>query len=188
MGAAKEIIGIPYDHIHTTKKINDSIICKSCPYKIYSNKTDTVTMGIGNIFSNFIFVVPTYDSKSKVGNETTLTKLISIYHEITGKELLEQIYVTRLVKCYKTVDHNLYNQSVTPCSNYLMYEFGRLQGKHVIMFGTTYSDYISNCDVVGLNIPNKIIHKCYSPDVLFYDNDTIKQRFIDTLSNILNNN
>lgn len=180
--------GLPYNHIHTGIKIYQSITCSNCPYRLYHNEKDTVTMGIGNINSNFIFVLPTYDTRAKVGSETTLTLLIKAYNEITGKDIFEEIYITRLVKCYKNVDHNLYKLSITPCSNYLVYEFNRLMGKNVVFFGSTYEDYINNSDTVGLNIPLKNIYKIYSPDVLFYDNPLIKDKFITNLTSIININ
>lgn len=183
----KSIDGLPYEHMSTNAKIYQSVICRLCPYRIYSNDSEKVTFGIGNIFGDYIFIVPSYDTKAKVGTETTLTLLAKTFNEITGKNMFEEAYITRLVKCQKNLDHSLYEQAVTPCSNYLVKEINRLAAKNIIFFGTTYNDYMNNRDIVGLNIPLKNIFKSLNPDIFFYDNNILKKRFIDNLTHILLN-
>lgn len=178
---------LAYKHIDTKIKIYQNIVCSNCPYKIYANEQEVVNLGIGNIYSNFIFILPTYDNNASIGIETSLTLLSKVYNEITSKNILEEVYITRLVKCYKTVDHDLYNYAVTPCSNYLRYEVNKLSAKHIIFFGKAYDDYINNNNIISLNIPFKNIYKSYSPDVLFYDNPKIKESFINNLTYILSN-
>ena len=177
--------GLYYEHIITGIKISISKVCDKCPYKIYSTPEETVAFGIGNIYSNFIFILPTYNHRAKINGETSLTLLNKTYNEITGKNMFEEVYTTRLVKCSKNTDHSLYQSSIGPCSNFLIYEINKLDGKHVVFFGSAYDDYINNSSMVGMNIPHKIIHKIYSPDILHYDNSKIKETFINNLTKIL---
>lgn len=176
---------LAFEHIATKISIKTANACSVCPHKIYCDEGDTVTMGIGNIHSNFIFILPTYDIKTKLGYNNILSLLADAYNKIKGKSLFEDIYVTRLVKCSQHNAHNIYNSSIAPCSNYLSYEINKLYGKHIVFFGSSYEDYNANGGV-KIYTHNRFIHKLYSPAVLYYDNPVIKKKFLDDLSVILN--
>jgi len=180
---------LTYQHLATGIKIKTAPYCQNCVYRIYATEEQTVTLGTGNIHSNFIFVLPTYDLKSKVGYDNLLSLLADTYHNIVGRSIFEDIYITRLVKCSNKAEHNIYESAVSCCDKYLIYEMTRLTGKHVVFFGSSYDDYYNNnCATVGTHPQFKTIHKLYSPAVMFYDNDKLKQKFIDDLTNILSYN
>jgi len=177
-------------HSHIESKINIKLSsnCITCPYRIYADEAEIVTLGIGNIHSNFIFVLPTYDTKTTMGYDNLLDLLCKSYNDIKSLDLLEEVYVTRLVKCSKNTEYNLYGSAIHSCSKYLIYELNRLSAKNIVFFGTAYNDYINNNDTAGTFIPNKNIFSSYSPGILLHDNEITKVHFIQHLSNILANN
>lgn len=179
---------IAYEHLTTGIKIKTSNICSSCPYRVYAADDENVTFGAGNIHSNFIFVLPTYDVKSKLGYSNLLSLLVDSYKEVIGRSIFEDVYVTRLVKCNKSIAHTIYYSAVSPCSHYLIYELNKLKAKNVVFFGSAYDDYMQNSDTVGGYIPFKIIHKVYSPAILFYDNPNIKAKLFNDIEAILSYN
>lgn len=174
------------EHTPTKIAIKRSDVCEECPYRIYADEKDVVKLGIGNIYSNFIFVLPQYDVNASIDDETVLKKLDKFYKKITGKPMLENAYVTRLVKCCNKSNNELYNSAVKPCKYFLQYEIIKLGGKNIVFFGDTYHDYITSSDTVGNNIPNKNIYSCMSAGVLFYDNQDVINAFEKQLLDILN--
>lgn len=182
MGKNKNIT-IP--HIETKIKIKDTNYCGKCPYRIYAKDGECVTLGVGTIYSNFIFVLPTYDTKAKIGYDTLLTLLFDAYKLITGQNMYEEVYVTRLVKCDNNTGHSIYYSAIGPCSQYLRYEVEKINAKHIIFCGSAYTDYINSSDVVGTVILNKAVYDVFSPAVMLYDGKN-KDKFINDLGLILN--
>lgn len=183
----KKQIELAFEHMNTNIRITNNKVCHICPYRLYANDKDLVTLGTGNIHSNFIFILPTYDTKAKLGYSNLLSLLHKSYYDIVGRSIFEDSYITRLVKCNKTKEYDLYTSAIGPCSNYLIYEINRLNAKNIVFFGSSYEDYISNSSTVGMNIPFKNIHKLYSPAVLLYDNSKIKEKFMTDLTTIVSN-
>lgn len=179
---------IAYEHISSKNIIKTAIGCQSCPYKLYAKDKECVTMGIGNIFSNFIFILPTYDVKAKLGYNTLLSLLSETYSSFDNKSIFEDIYITRIVKCDKYNGHGIYHTAIGPCSGYLKYEIEKLGAKHIVFFGSSYDDYVNNGQTALISTVNKTIHKVYSPAILHYDNPKIRDKFFNDLSNILFNN
>lgn len=177
-----------YEHMKTSINIKSSNVCRSCPYRMYVDNDEVVTLGTGNIHSNFIFILPTYDTIDKFGYSNLLSMLSMLYEEITGKNLFDDVYITRLVKCSKNNEHNIYNSAISPCSHYLTYELNRLTAKHVVFFGSAYEDYENTKDTVGMYIANKQVHKVYSPGILYYNNPNLKDKLIKDLTFILSHN
>lgn len=169
------------EHICSNKLISQSIDCSDCPLRIYAKHTDKVVLGVGNIYADYIFVLPTYDVYAKIGYTTMLTMLESKYKEITGNELFENVYVTRLIKCYNNTEYNVYSQSIKSCKQYLNYELERINAKTVVFFGNTYIDYSSNAIDKQYKGAYKKIYQCYSPGIFFYDNKDLANSFIQQL-------
>lgn len=188
MGRRKKEVVVAVKHIDTNIKINTNSVCEVCPYRIFADNDERVTLGVGNIQSNFVFVLPTYDIKSHNHYSGLISQLKEIYKDITGKELFENIYTTRLVKCSNKNEHNIYSTAIAPCSSYFSYEMNNLPAKHIVFFGSTYEDYNNNKDTVALYLNNKYVYKVYSPGVIYYDNDTLKTKLYNDLRSILSNN
>lgn len=184
----KKQVELAVEHIISNINIKLSKTCAKCPYRLYAKSDETVTLGTGNISSNFIFVLPTYDTRTKLGYSNLLTVLADGYREVIGKDLFTEIYVTRLVKCYTNSEHDLYSQAIGPCSGFLIYELNKLPARNILFFGSAYDDYNNNSDTVGMSIPNKNIFHINSPGVLFYDNEKFKKKFYQHLLYIINNN
>ena len=173
-------------HINTNINIKHSLVCRLCPFKIYAEPNDTVEFGVGNMFSNFIFVIPSYNTKTNK-EITSLNAISKIYRDITGKNILEEIYVTRYVKCYKNTQHALINHAANSCVKYLTYEVTKLSAKNIIFFGDTYRYYENNNDLIQFDLYNKNIFNVYSPNIIMFDNDVAKDKLYETLTHILNN-
>jgi len=181
---SKKTIEVAFDHMGTKIKIKANDVCSNCVYKLYAKDEETVTLGIGNIHSNFIFILPSYDPKSKLGYVNLLTILKDAYSDVFNRDIFNDVYVTRLVKCSKNTTFNLYESAISPCSHYLTYEVNRLVAKHIIFFGSTFDDYQNN-NTVAMYLHNKYVYKAYSPAVLLYDNIIVKDKFFNELKTIL---
>lgn len=182
----KKQVEMAYEHIKTNIDIKCSKTCQNCPYRMYAKDNDKVTFGTGSIFSNVIFVLPTYDVKSKIGYDSIISLLADAYKVEMGNSMFDEVYITRLVKCSNFSHHDLYQSAISPCSEFLIYELTRLHAKHVVFFGSAYDDYIANNDTVGMYIPNKIIHKAYSPAVLYYDNPVTRNNLFNQIKSVIN--
>lgn len=172
-------------HIKTMFVINQFSKCEHCPLRIYAKENETITYGVGNINSNVIIVLPTYDANADKDYNTILKLLLDTYKEHIGKNLLEDAYITRIVKCYKNSPYNLIDSAIHYCIFHTSYEIMRINAKHVIFAGDTVKKYIdafhssNNISTFG-----KISYTMYSPAVMFYDNETIKNNFIEQLTYI----
>lgn len=185
----KEVVEVAVEHITTTHNIKSSNTCSNCPYRIYCDDNEKVELGVGNIYSNMMFILPSYDTKAKIGYNTILSLLSEIYKEVTGNDLFENAYITRLVKCNKNSEHDLYTSSVDYCRIYLKYEFVKLRPNKVVFFGDTYDLFtkgngISNIVDITTNHRAKV-EKAYNPAVLYYDNEELKDKLINRLKEIL---
>jgi len=182
----KEVQGLHMEHMNTKIIIKNHNTCATCPYRIYAKDNETVTLGIGNINSDFIFILPTYDFKAKIGYDSILELLSVEYEKAMGKSVFDDAYITRLVKCHKSTTHNLYESCITNCSTFLFYELNKLDARNVVFFGSAYDDYISKANIVGHNIPIKKVFKSHSPGVLYYNNLSLTTKFFTNLNNIIN--
>lgn len=173
------------EHIKTMFVINQFSKCEHCPLRIYAKENETITYGVGNINSNVIIVLPTYDANADKDYNTILKLLLDTYKEHIGKNLLEDAYITRIVKCYKNSPYNLIDSAIHYCIYHTSYEIMRINARHVIFAGDTIKKYIdafhssNNISTFG-----KISYTMYSPAVMFYDNETIKNNFIEQLKYI----
>lgn len=173
------------EHIKTMFVINQFSKCEHCPLRIYAKENETITYGVGNINSNIIIVLPTYDANADKDYNTILKLLLDTYKEHIGRNLLEDAYITRIVKCYKNSPYNLINSAIHYCIYHTSYEIFRINAKHVIFAGDTVKKYIdafhssNNISTFG-----KTSYTMYSPAVMFYDNETIKNNFIEQLKYI----
>lgn len=173
------------EHRKTQLVIKQCSTCKNCPLKIYAKENETITYGVGNIHSNVIIVLPTYDANADKDYNTILKLLLDTYKEHTGRDLVEDAYITRLVKCYKNTPYNLMDQAKYYCIFHTSYEIFRINAKYVIFTGDTVKKYIDSFHLSNnISTFGKITYTMYSPAVMFYDNETIKNNFIKQLTYI----
>ena len=162
------------EHIISNVKISTAKCCQYCPLRLYTNKDDKIIFGVGNIITDTIIVLPSYDTKAKIGYNTILKIVEDFYKDITGKELLEEIYITRTVKCFKQTDFNLEKEAIKSCFSNLFYEINRITPKKIIIFDKELYDFsLYNC-VRGKYDVRTIV----SPGVMYYDNQNLKNIFI----------
>ena len=184
MGSRHKIknIDLAIEHIISKIKIQDAKCCKDCPLKLYvSSDNDTIIFGVGNILTDTIMILPSYDVKAKIGYITMLQIVQNAYKDITGKELLEEVYVTRVIKCLNKTDFNLEKEAIKSCFSNLFYEIGRISPSKLIVFDRLCYDVLFNYNNNGLI---KII-SVISPGVMYYDNNALKDRFINEFKQAL---
>lgn len=167
-----------HGHLCTSLLIDKLSACDNCPLKLYNKKDNTVIYGIGNIQANIIIVVKSYNVyKSK----ELLDKLNNIWKEITGNNILEDVYITRLIKCYNNAELNLDKDAINHCKGFVFHEICRISPTKVIVFGN-YSDLI---DIIprGFNL-----YETYDIGILYYDNITVINKFKEQLRSIIYDN
>lgn len=168
-------------HSKTMFVISQFADCSDCPLKIYAKPNETITYGVGNINSNVMIVLPTYDINADKDYNTILKILIDTYKEHTGKNLLEDAYITRIVKCYKNSPYNLIESAIDNCIIHVSYEILKFKGKYVIYTGNTF-EAINDYHIANkIDIYDKFQLTMYSPAVMYYNNNTNKENFIKQL-------
>lgn len=170
------------EHIVSKAKIKTAKCCQTCPLKLYaSSDDDTIIFGTGNIITDTIMILPSYDVKAKIGYITMLQIVQDAYKDITGKELLEEMYVTRAIKCLNKTDFNLENEAIKSCFSNLFYEIGRITPKKLIIFDKQLYDFgLYRCNRGKFTVKTVV-----SPGVMYYDNDALKNVFIKQLKEAL---
>lgn len=182
--------GLSIEHIKTNKFLNEYPQCQDCPIRIF-NTNEKLTLGTGNIESNILFVLPTYDYNAKLGYTTILTLLADVYKEIKGKSIFEDVYITRVIKCFNKTDFNLNDIAAKHCNSFIAAEIRSKQWKKIIFFSNTYEEYISkinnNYDLKRITLYNKTkrVYNVYNPAILFYNNEKVIKEFKKDLTEIL---
>lgn len=178
---AKEV-ELAAEHIVSNKKIKAAKCCQYCPLKLYvSSDDDTIIFGIGNIITDTIMILPSYDVKAGIGYITMLKIVQDAYKDITGNELLENAYITRAIKCLNKTDFNLEKEAIKSCFSNLFYEIGRISPSKLIVFDRLCYEVLFNYNNNGLIRIVPVI----SPGVMYYDNNALKDRFINEFKQAL---
>lgn len=176
----KKVEEVGFKHLETQLYITKTFNCQQCPIKIYYSDKSKVIFGIGNIFSKTIMILPSYDINAKINYTTLLSILQNTYEGLTGNKLLEEIYVTRWIKCLNKTSFNLEKDAINSCINYLYYEINQIHPSKIIIFGKAFdSDLIRNNT-------NAKVFEVISPGVMYYDNDELKLTFINQLTEAIN--
>lgn len=170
------------EHCGSIIHIKDAIVCSKCPLKLYAKKNDTIIFGTGNINTDTIMILPSYDVKAKIGYNTILNIVRKVYNHIKGIELLEDYYVTRSVKCVNKTDFNLEKDAVKSCIHTILYEIGCIKPKKVIIFDKQLYGF----NFYNYNLGNFAIKTVISPGVMYYDNQNLKDIFVKQLTEALN--
>lgn len=173
---------ITIEHLTSKIKIKQAKCCSNCPIKIYCKDDETITFGTGNIFTNTIMVLPSYDFKADIGYPTILKIIQDCYKEITTKDILEDYYITRTIKCLNKTNFNLEKDAIKYCINHLFYEVFRLKPKKVIIFDKEIYDFgLYNC-----NRGKFIVKTVISPAIMYYNNQNLKDIFMKQLKEAIN--
>lgn len=160
------------EHLVTKLYVNEQCnhTCSMCPARLYEPTLRKVVFGIGNTCSKIMFILPNYDISTNKNYKTLLDMLAQAYEKVTGFNMFEQVYTTRLIKCYTNSSYDIVSACTKFCISYLYTEIKVVRPETVVFFGNTYNNYIK-----GGGTPFKNVIECISPGVLFYDNqDTIK--------------
>ena len=175
-------VELAVEHYSTMLYVCKADICSRCPLKLYAKEDDKIILGTGNIITDTIIVLPSYDVKAGIGYPTMLKILQDAYKYITGKELLEEVYVTRVIKCLNKTDFNLEREVIKSCLSNLYYEIGRITPRKLIIFDKQIYDF----GLYRYNQGKYIVKTVISPGVMYYDNDALKEVFIKQLNEALN--
>lgn len=177
MGTKRKVkeVDLAIEHIISKAKIKTAKCCEYCPLKLYvSSDDDTIIFGVGNIITDTIMILPSYDVKAKIGYITMLQIVQDAYKDITGKELLEEVYVTRVIKCLNKTDFNLEREAIKSCLSNLYYEIVRITPRKLIIFDKQIYDF----GLYRYNQGKYVVKTVISPGVMYYDNDALKEVFI----------
>lgn len=175
-------VELAVEHYSTMLYIHKANICANCPLKLYAEKDDKIIFGTGNIMTNTIMILPSYDVKAGIGYPTMLKIIQDAYKDIKGMELLEECYVTRSIKCLNKTDFNLEKDAIKSCITNLFYEVSRITPKKVIIFDKQLYDF----GLYNYNQGKFVVKTCISPGVMYYDNQKLKDIFMEQLNEALN--
>ena len=168
------------DHIVSKSLVCEHSICTDCPIKLFKREDEKVIYGIGNICTNTVFVLPPYDIRTNIKYETLLNKLIEVYKEITNKNILEEHYVTRIIKCLDKSNYEMYDKAATKCINHFITELNFIKPTKLIFFGDSLNHAYNNLfSKININVE---IFDVYSPAVFFYDNVELHNKFVKQLT------
>ena len=170
------------EHYKTTLCINKVKICSNCPLKLYAKKNENIVLGIGNVVTDTIMVLPSYDVKAKIGYRTMLNVIQDVYRELTSRDILEDYYITRSIKCLNKTDFNLEKDAIKHCITNLFYEISRINPKKLIIFDKHLYDF----GLYRCNQGKFIVKTCVSPAVMYYDNQKLKDVFIKQFNAAIN--
>lgn len=175
-------VELAVEHYSTTLYIHKADICVNCPLKLYAEQEDKIILGTGNIMTDTIMILPSYDVKAGIGYPTILKIIQDIYREIKGKDILEECYITRSIKCLNKTDFNLEKDAIKSCIANLFYEVSRITPRKIIIFDKELYDFgLYNC-----NRGKFIVKTVISPGVMYYDNQKLKDIFMKQLNEALN--
>ena len=178
----KKDIKLSVEHMSTNLFISTCEICSKCPCRIYADKDDKIIFGVGNIYTDTIMILPSYDVKAGIEYPTILKIMQDTYKNITGKELLEDCYVTRTIKCFNKTDFNLEIIAIKSCFINLLYEVHRIKPKKVIILDRRIYDFgLYDCNKGKFTVKTVI-----SPGVMYYDNQNLKDIFMEQLTEAIN--
>lgn len=177
MGIKRKRIILSIEHAVSKINIKRATCCSNCPIRLYADDSDTIVFGVGNIYTDTIMILPSYDVNADIDYITILTLLQKAYSEITGSDLLENNYITRYIKCLDKTSRNLNNTAVKHCITNLYYEINKIHPKKIISFNKDYVEYLNGVNVFGdIKVINVI-----SPGVMYYDNNNLKEVFMKQL-------
>lgn len=169
------------EYLTTRLEIKHFNGCNKCPNKLYAKNKDTIKLGVGNIYCNAIFVLPNYNINTNCKYETILDYLLKYYKEVRGENLLEKVYITRLIKCFNYSNYDIEKDCIKNCANMLYYEISRIKAYNIVFFGDTYYEFnklFNDTIFLGHNII-----ECFTPILLKYDN--IKSKFIKDFNYVM---
>lgn len=167
-------VELAVEHYSTMLYIHKADICANCPLKLYAEQEDKIILGTGNIMTDTIMILPSYDVKAGIEYPTMLKIIQDIYKEIKGKDILEECYITRSIKCLNKTDFNLEKDAIKSCITNLFYEVGRITPRKLIIFDKQLYDFgLYNC-----NRGKFVVKTVISPAVIYYDNQNLKDIFV----------
>lgn len=169
-------------HYSTKLCIHKTDLCANCPLKLYANKDENIILGTGNIITDTMLILPSYDVKAGIEYNTILNIVEDKYKEIKGTNLFEDCYITRTIKCFNKTDFDLEKDAIKFCITNLFYEVSRIRPRKVIIFDKQIYDFgLYNC-----NRGKFIVKTVISPGVMYYDNQNLKDIFIKQFNEALN--
>lgn len=182
MARKSKEVELAVEHYSTQLYIKTARLCSQCPLKLYAKDDEKIMLGVGNINTNTIIVLPSYDIKAGIGYTTLLQILQDAYREIKGTDVFEECYVTRSIKCFNKTDFNLEKDAIKSCIVNLFYECSRLTPTKVIILDKQLYDFgLYKCNIGRFSVKTVV-----SPGVMYYDNQKLKDIFMKQLNEALN--
>lgn len=113
--------------------VDTCIDCQTCINRMF-NSGNKIEIGIGNITSDIVIILPMLSSKKN--RNKILDDVKAMWEDITGKNILEECYITYHIKCPKHTSYDTSNAAVSCCNKILNKELLRVPYRYMIMFNT----------------------------------------------------
>lgn len=144
-----------YHHLISNRGIKHDPHCYGCAFKIFEKPNTPITFGIGNIISDTMIIVNPYDYTKPINKIKILNILYDTYLKITGKDIFEECYITRFVKCnVKGITFNQENSA--PCMTHLIKEYNMTNVKKIIYINSVcelFTDCCKNIKTIKISNP-----------------------------------
>lgn len=147
-----------------------------CPMRLYCDAHDTIEFGVGNVKGDIVIILPSYINSSDRYNKA-IKVLSDVYLEITNKDIMEDCYITPIVKCNKYSRKGINTTVANACVHWIFKEINHVNPIKVICFN---NDNITNR--IYNYIYKEICTLSYNPN---YEN---KDKLKNELSKIINGN
>lgn len=168
-----------YEHLPSQLDIRYIGCCSKCPLKLYIKDDTCIQFGLGNINADIVFLTNMYDINKC---DVWLDKFVDIWKKLTCNNLLDDVYISRLVKCY----HHDYKSNDTVyqnCFMHSMYEIIKIKPRKIIAFSIDDKYLI----VLKGMLPNVELYKTYDVHAAYY-NKTNLDKFKETFRTALYDN
>lgn len=133
---------------HKFKPISVSVLfdknmqfCNKCKSRMFCENPYRINLGYGNVNSNTIVIFDTFVNEKNYNFNKLLRAFEDKYKEILNRNALEDLYITKLVKCNNITSYDFYNPSIVYCKNYLLFlELNKYNFKNIVFVGETFND------------------------------------------------
>lgn len=157
--------------------VDTCVHCQNCVNRFF-NTGRIIEIGIGNISSDVVIVVPRIYSKERRDN--LIKDLKAIWFEITDDNMLEHCYVTYDIKCPKRTSYGYDNSIYANCNHILNEEMNKVPYRYMIVLGNAIKTVFPNCK------PNKYVTNGHKHIVWCNEKMDDKQAIKDFMSKAIN--
>lgn len=166
--------------------INKHPICYKCPYKVYRDVDETISYGIGNIYSDIMLIGDGIINQTSLrGGNGYLQYIKEIYEKVSNFELENNVYITDLIKCNDKSEYIDKNDCLV-CIEILKSTIAKHKYRKIIFTGNTLNiAYKYDPLFIKKLIKLTKVYKTYSIKCISYNNPKVIDDLTNQLSSIL---